>query len=362
MRILPAALVVSAVLHGGAIAWAVAHKIQATPEVSTPSPIEIVVVQPDSAPVEVALLDRHTVLQPTIAPPTHDASRSVRHAPTSQLVATTLVPTTTPPKPERPPPEPVQPHSPFMSMRDREQQPQLTGPSGRFVDDFLAHGAPVAPNPIASEQLHAELASGEDHLHDPRWIANHSGPEVAAERQRTLIARHAQDSHELQHKGTGYEAKHAVFTGQVEADGTAHLEKKRRYDPTEIIMNRHDIDPYASNKLRMLDDTREERYAIGEAYKHGQLARSAVIAQQNLTYLWARTTDPTQRKTALFEMWDECAERGAPELVAGGAAARAMIVGFIKARMVGRLAYTTEELAALNARKKSSATFAPQAD
>jgi hypothetical protein len=230
------------------------------------------------------------------------------------------------------------------------------------VDDFLAHGAPVAPNPIASEQLHDELSSGEDHLHDPRWIANHSGPEVAAERERTLVARHAQDGHELQQKGTGYEAKHAVFTGHIEADGTAHLEKKRRYDPTEIIMNRHDIDPYASNKLRMLDDTREERYAIGEAYKRKQLASSAVIAQQNLTYLWARTTDPAQRKAALFEMWDECAERGSADLVAGGAAARSMIVGFIKARMIGPLAYSIEELAALNARKKSSATFAPQAD
>ena len=230
------------------------------------------------------------------------------------------------------------------------------------MDDFLAHGKPLAPAAIESDRLHDELASGQDHLADPRWIANHSGEEVAAERQRTLLARRDQAGHELQVKGTGYEAKHAVFTGQIEADGTAHIEKKRRYDPTEIIMNRHDIDPYASNKLRMLDDTRAERYEIGKAYKRKLLARAAVIAQTNLTYLWAHTSEPRSRKAELFAMWDECAERGSEELVAGGAAARRMIIGFIRARMTGALAYSPEELAAFNANKKSSEAFAPYTD
>ena len=356
MRILPTALVVSAVIHGGAIAWALAHEIEAPKVVSAPTTVEIVLAPPplpEPTPVDVALLDRHSVV-PTPIPATtttHPSSVTVRHPIDT---ATTKPPTQEPP--------PTKPHSPFMNMRDPEKKPAPTGLSGSFVDDFLAHSKPLQPKAIESEQIRDELASGEDHLHDPRWIANHSGEEVATERQRTLIARQAQAGHEIQQKGTGYEAKHAVFNGQIEADGTAHLEKKRRYDPTEIIMNRHNIDPYASNKLRMLDDTREERYEIGKAYKKKQLANSAVIAQKNLAYLWARTNDPKARKEALFEMWDECVETGSAELVAGGTAARTMIVGFIKGRMTGPLAYSAAELAAFNAKKKSRETFAPYAD
>ena len=356
MRILPTALVVSAVIHGGAIAWALAHDIVAPKVVSAPTTVEIVMApppRPEPTPVDVALLDRHSVVPNPAVPTTHPSSVMVRHA-----ISTT---TTQPPTTQELPPAP-EPHSPLLGMRDHEKKPEPTGLSGSFVDDFLAHSKPLPPKSIDSEQIHDDLASGEAHLHDPRWMANHSGEEVAAERTRTLNARQAQAGHEIQQKGTGYEAKHAVFNGQIEADGTAHLEKKRRYDPTEIIMNRHHIDPYASNKLRMLDDTRDERYEIGKAYKKKQLANSAVIAQKNLAYLWARTNDPKERKEALFEMWDECAETGAAELVAGGTAARTMIVGFIKGRMIGPLAYSAAELAAFNAKKKSGETFAPYAD
>ncbi len=358
MRILPAALVVSAVIHGGAIAWALAHKIEAPVVVSEPTTVEIVEVRPDPKPVDVALLDRHTVVPTPVPVASHESPVTVRHpappARTSQISTTTTKPSETPPADT--------PHSPLMGMRGHEKKPEPTGLSGSFVDEFLAHSKPLQPKAIESEQIHDELANGEDHLHDPRWIANHSGEEVAAERQRTLIARQDRDGHELQHKGTGYEAKHAVFNGQIEADGTAHIEKKRRYDPTEIIMNRHNIDPYASNKRRMLDDTRDERYEIGKAYKQKQLANSAAIAQKNLAYLWTRTTDPNERKEGLFDMWDDCAESGSAELVAGGTAARKMIVGFIKGRMTGPLAYSPAEIAAFNAKKKSSETFAPYAD
>ncbi len=359
MRILPTALVASAVIHGGAIAWALAHKIEAPKVVSEPTTVEIFVAGPDPTPIDVALLDRHTVVPDPVAVEPHESPVTVRHparAQTSQISTAT-----TKPPPELPPAA-AAPHSPFMGMRDHDKKPEPTGLSGSFVDDFLAHSKPLQPKSIASEQIHDDLANGEDHLHDPRWIANHSSEDVAAERQRTLIARQDRDGHEIQQKGTGYAANHAVFNGQIEADGTAHIEKKRRYDPTEIIMNRHNIDPYASNKLRMLDDTREERYEIGKAYKKKQLANSAVIAQKNLAYLSARTTDPKERKEALFEMWDECAETGSAELVAGGTAARTMIVGFIKGRMTGPFAYSTAELAAFNAKKKSSETFAPYAD
>ena len=45
--------------------------------------------------------------------------------------------------------------------------------------------------------------------------------------------------------------------------------------------------------------------------------------------------------------------------MAGGAAARQVIVGFIRAHLTGADAFTSAELATLNARKKSTAEFAP---
>ncbi len=352
MRILPATIALSAVVHGAAIAWALTRDLEQKPVVSVPPSVEIEVVSQAPPPVEVALLARHSVVSPPAPPPPHAPRPSI---------ATVQHPAASP-ETSAVAPEPAKPHSPFMGMRE-PKKPQPETPAlevpGDFMDRFIANSKPLQPRAIESEQIDDAYRSGEAHLHDPGWISNHSGEEIAAERQRTLAARHDQEGHELQHKGTGYEAKHAVFNGEVEADGTAHIDKKRRYDPTEIIMNRHNIDPYASNKRRMLDDTRDERYAIGKAYKQKQLANSAVIAQRNVAYLWAHTLDPAERKEALFEMWDECAETGSDELVAGGAAARKLITGFIAAKLTGPLAYTPAELAALNKKKKSSETFAP---
>ena len=80
---------------------------------------------------------------------------------------------------------------------------------------------------------HAGFSSSID-----RSLAICSGP---APQQRPQ----ARDEHELQHKGTGYEANHATFKGEVEPDGTVHLDEKRRYDPTEILMKKYGNDPYA---------------------------------------------------------------------------------------------------------------------
>lgn len=129
-------------------------------------------------------------------------------------------------------------------------------------------------------------------------------------------------------------------------------------------------DPYASRKLAYLDSTRDERAQIGAKHREQQLAHTIMIVRGNLQRAWASTTNVAERKQALFELWDEVVEpasdRGddADELLARAARdARAQVIAFIRAHLPpgGADAYTTDELAAFNAKKQSTAAFAPYA-
>jgi len=63
----------------------------------------------------------------------------------------------------------------------------------------------------------------------------------------------------------------------------------------------------------------------------------------------------------LFELWDECAETGDPDLVAGGQAARRLVIGAIRARFPAgsATAFTPAEIAAFARSQQSKATFQP---
>lgn len=119
-------------------------------------------------------------------------------------------------------------------------------------------------------------------------------------------------------------------------------------------------DPYASRKLKLLDDTRDERVALGDAFRKEQLDRSAELVLRTLEQLWATEPDPTRRRLALFELWDDCAE-GDDGPGQAGQRARAMIVGWIRTHLPAGspTAYTDEEIAALHARRTSKQAFTP---
>ncbi|MGE0870580.1 MAG: hypothetical protein AB7P03_18590 [Kofleriaceae bacterium] len=166
--------------------------------------------------------------------------------------------------------------------------------------------------------------------------------------------------------------------GQVKSDGTVKPEGRSKWDDkdgtvplvggsfdiSDAIMRRGGQDPYASQKLRFLDATRDERAQIGARHRARQLADATRLVKRNLDRLWAQTKDPQARRQALFEMWDECAETGTTELVEAGRAARRMIVGFIRARLpVGSAAgYSAGHLEQLNRRKRSIERFSPYSE
>ncbi len=119
-------------------------------------------------------------------------------------------------------------------------------------------------------------------------------------------------------------------------------------------------DPYSSRKLKLLDDTRDERIVLGTAFRAEALAHSAELIHRTLEELWRATTDASLRKEALFELWDDCFEGEGPRGEAG-ARARAMVIGWIRAKLPAGSpeAFTDEEIAACAARRTSRQPFEP---
>ncbi len=367
MRVLTSAVLISAALHGAAVAWVQMRPDRDTesrPTVTQPT-VEIVPAPAaDPPPMVVALLDDHTVV-----PSAPGTARSQGALP-SKLSRDPRVRTETassgPSRPDQ--------RNPLMTMRQSPRRPALdTQPSQDFTERFLKNSRPLAPKDIRTEQLTDELARAEGQLKNARWIANASPDQVTAARMTAVALRDELNHRELRPDGTGTKSEHRAFNIKYSADGTAKIRDnpniKREgllsgsFDVTDAMMRSKGIDPYASYKLKVLDETRDERVAIGKRYRTQQLAQSKQLMHKNIERLWSTTHDVAARKQGLFELWDDCAEAGADEVVAGGASARAYVVGFIRSKLPegSAAAFSADELARLNKRRKSRATFAPYA-
>jgi hypothetical protein len=258
-----------------------------------------------------------------------------------------------------------------MTMRQPERLVIENGPSVEFTDRFVRNTKPLKPNENPTEQIRDELRTADDFLKNARWVANASPDQVTAMRMSAASLRTELYNRELQPDGEGRKAEHKTFRVKVAADGSVKIHDKANvqrqgllgasFDVTDGLMRRHGIDPYSSYKLKVLDETREERVAIGKQHRTQQLAQSRQHVHKNLERLWATATDLAARKQGLFELWDDCAETGSEELVGAGRSAREYVVGFIRSKLPagGATAFTADELARFNGQRKSRATFAP---
>lgn len=245
--------------------------------------------------------------------------------------------------------------SPWMTMR--RSAPGQLEMSPEFLADFLARSKELAPPPdIPWERLTGEIAE----LRARRRRATSQG-EIDALRYQIVELYKQLAAEEMKPAGGGtYIADKQTFTARVASDGSVELrDKPRQLDWQDRMMLRRGVDPYARNKLALLDRTRDQRVALGERHRREQLKQATALTLRNIDRLWAMTTDLAARKEGLFELWDECAETGSEELVEAGAAARRLVVGAIRGRLRDGDAYTAEELARLNARRRSTGTFSP---
>jgi hypothetical protein len=365
VRKLPAAIVLSMASHAAAFAWVVRDggvaivPLRGAPAAAAalpPAP------PPESEPIAVVFLDDHSAPTPRDAAPDRtpverraiSTSAARGHEPPRGAPAISTGTARGDELPRGAPASGGPARSPWLTMRGLER-PGVVGLSPAFLADFLAHSRPVPPPPdIPGERIGDEIA-------ELRKQLRHGAGAGAGDLPQLVALNDQRAAEELKPAGGGtYRADKETFTAKVDADGTVHLkDKPGKLDTQDRMMLRMGIDPYGRNKLAFLDRTRDQRAAVGERYNRAQLARSTELMQNNIDRLWAVTSELAARKAGLFELWDDCAEAGSDELVAGGAAARALVIGAIRARLRGDDAYTATELAQLNADRRSTAVFAP---
>ena len=360
------AIAISALIHV-ALFTRLQLQPKPSPEVRPPAKPEVVVevvdlpaAAPPPEPVAIALLDDHSV--PTTgydAGPEHHTKRS----PKRQSLAASVGPGTTTLTPPGETAKPAERNS-LMTMRHPEKE-KLQGPTGDFFARFEQNTKPLT-DPDATYGVASR------HLGTQAWIDASSGEEVAAAREQVVAMNEARSNAELKPDGTGTKSEHTTFKMKFNGDGTvkeikdkANWQQKSlfraEFDVTDAMMRNHGIDPYASYKKKVLDETREQRFEMGSQYRTQQLARSRQFMQKNLERLVATATTKSELKQGLFELWDDCAETGSDELVAGGAAAREQLIGYIRSKLPrdSADAYTGEEIAMLNKKRKSRLEFAP---
>ena len=231
------------------------------------------------------------------------------------------------------------------AMMAMHRPPTLAPLSGDFLDDFLLHGKPreLLPDERVAEDVQQAWRSGD-------WL-------------RLQQLRDEQRKLDLQPSGHGtYKADKSGFNIDVARDGTTHVKDKPTFDATDAAMRAVGIDPYAAEKLAVLDRTRDTRAIMQKRAKKERLAHSAQLMQGHIDRLWRMTQDLGARKQGLFELWDECEESGDDDVVAGANDARRILIAWIQLKMVGASAYTPQELARLNAKRRSQARFEPYLD
>ena len=133
---------------------------------------------------------------------------------------------------------------------------------------------------------------------------------------------------------------------------------KGGFDITAALMKG---DAYLANKRRFLDATRAERVQIAARYQEQQLREAGTMMRQRLAELSIQLVAPSIAKMTLFELWDECADRGEPLVVRAGRDARLAVLGYIAVHFQrgSAEAFTDDEIAKFNARRRSIAAFVP---
>jgi len=374
VRKLQLGIAVSAAVHVVVLAWLGTSEAEGPGELEVPpANIEIIEITPEpvaAAPMQVAMLDEARAPEP-------DATNAVepqRIAAHSHATIETTAPPGTGSGSNHP--EPTG-HNALMDMRHPDLRIQLPHydvldhvPKGTIAvtepDVTTGELTPAGNGKMKSNQGEFVMTVDRDgaaHIKDEKNF--HMGMRVPSGKDVGKGIEGWQKDLESgsKHQEVGLGTQHTI--GGDDKPGESGVVGVPLvgggFDVTDALMRGHGQDPYAAKKLRILDATRDERVQIGNKRRHEVLGRAAQLMQQNLDQAWASVTDPAGRKQALFDLWDETAETGTADLVEAGAAARKLVIGFIRARLPAgsATAYTAAELTALNNKKQSKAKFAP---
>jgi hypothetical protein len=351
VRTLAVTAAVSLLVHGVALAW-----VMSTPKAEPPPVVAAPVITVEEELTIVELLPDSPVAPPVAVPErgggtTVAAAGTPRQGKARVAISTgAQTGTETAPVIVTPVEPPAKPPQRRLGMRTG---PQLTTVADQLATLALANPdtrpLPDYPGQRSRQALDVAKATGD--------------------REGIVAAREAMAAEELKaHKDGTFTSDKTTFVAKVDKDGTVSFKDKANlqigglhgtFDATDWAMRAQGMDPYAAEKLRYLDRTRDQRVEIGKAYRKEQLGQSARLMQAHLDRVWQSTTDAAARRQAVFDLWDDCAETGEPELVEGGEAARELLVRFVQVKLKGAAAFTVEDLAKLNAKRRSKAAFDP---
>lgn len=172
--------------------------------------------------------------------------------------------------------------------------------------------------------------------------------------------------------GGAHEAERETFRTRISRDGDIDFRDKGnvqmdtwvngRFDTTDMVMRAIGDDPYAYQKLKIADATRETRLGMARVDRSHRLKASVRATRALLVRIWSNRRIPAaKRRRILFALWDECAEEGPAEVVKAGNLVRATIIGFIRKHLpaASTNAYTRAELSTLNKTRASHQPFTP---
>jgi hypothetical protein len=184
----------------------------------------------------------------------------------------------------------------------------------------------------------------------------------------------------LEPSGEGtYLHRDTHFHAHVDYDGTVDFEGHGRspsigsddegrgtikipLDVTDMILGAAGQDPYAYEKRKFMAATQGLRQAMYDRACKEQLSDAVLDMRPRLESIWKNETlSPSERRLLIFQLWDQCAEDGPPDVKRTTEQIRAIIVAFINERMpkASRYAYSDQDLEHLNRTRRSVERFMP---
>lgn len=162
-------------------------------------------------------------------------------------------------------------------------------------------------------------------------------------------------------------------TAQVDEDGRIHFRDPSAslsgpserntgvsvtLDLNDYLMRMAGMDPYSATKRKMAEETHEQRLCMARRAQHVRESQALFDLSTKVRAIVSRKDwSPEKRRRVIFDVWDECDDVDSDY----GAMARATIAAIIRQAFPAgsSLAYSPQELLALNGRRNSRLEFAP---
>jgi hypothetical protein len=130
------------------------------------------------------------------------------------------------------------------------------------------------------------------------------------------------------------------------------------FDVGDALMN---SDPYGAEKMNFIRQTKEARDALYAQHKKQGLAHSKMDMRIRLNAVLTKAINSATKRAQIFAMWDECIENGNDDEHQAATIARETVIDFVKEHfaVASSDAYSAAELSELNAKRTSTALFAP---